>query len=119
RHTRYSRDWSSDVCSSDLNEGALKLAKRFTGRTEIVAFRKSYHGSTHGSLSVTGNETKKNAFRPLLPGVTFIEFNNPDDLSHITDRTACVIMETIQGDARVRIPDRSFMAKLRKRCDEK
>lgn len=103
---------------TEANEGALKLAKRFTGRTEIVAFRKSYHGSTHGSLSVTGNETKKNAFRPLLPGVTFIEFNNPDDLSHITDRTACVIMETIQGDAGVRIPDRSFMAKLGKRCDE-
>ncbi|MFO7258999.1 MAG: aspartate aminotransferase family protein [Bacteroidota bacterium] len=103
---------------TEANEGALKLAKRYTGRTEIVSFRKSYHGSTHGSLSVTGNETKKNAFRPLLPGVKFIEFNNPDDLSQITERTACVIMETIQGDAGVRIPDRSFMEKLRKRCDE-
>lgn len=103
---------------TEANEGALKLAKRYTGRTGIVAFRNSYHGSTHGSLSVTGNETKKNAFRPLLPDVTFLEFNNSDDLSQITNRTACVIMETIQGDAGVRIPDRSFVEKLRKRCDE-
>lgn len=103
---------------TEANEGALKLAKRYTGRTEIVAFRNSYHGSTHGSLSVTGNETKKYAFRPLLPGVSFIEFNNADDLSRITHRTACVIMETIQGDAGVRIPDRPFMEQLRKRCDE-
>src|SRR6188768_1574837 len=63
---------------TEANEGALKLAKRFTGRTEIVSFKKSYHGSTHGSLSVSGNEVKKNAFRPLLPDVKFIEFNNPD-----------------------------------------
>ena len=87
---------------TEANEGALKLAKRYTGRTEIISFHKSYHGSTHGSLSVSGNEKKKNAFRPLLPDVRFITFNEIDDLPLITDRTACVIMETIQGDAGVR-----------------
>lgn len=103
---------------TEANEGALKLAKRFTGRTEIISFNKSYHGSTHGSLSVSGNEKKKNAFRPLLPDVRFIEFNTIKDLIHISDRTACVIMETIQGDAGVRIPSKKFMTALRKRCDE-
>src|SRR5688572_21305177 len=103
---------------TEANEGALKLAKRVTGRTGIVSFRKSYHGSTHGSLSVSGNETKKRAFRPLLPDVSFIEFNNHDDLPSITSQTACVIMETVQGDAGVRIPTREFMRALRARCDE-
>lgn len=103
---------------TEANEGALKLAKRYTGRREIVSFRGSYHGSTHGSLSVSGNETKKNAFRPLLPGVTFIEFNNPVELDRIDTNTACVIMETVQGDAGVRIPDRRYMKLLRKRCDD-
>lgn len=103
---------------TEANEGALKLAKRFTGRTEIISCKKSYHGSTHGSLSVSGNEIKKSAFRPLLPDVRFIEFNNPDDLKQITSQTACVIMETIQGDAGVRIPDREYMKQVRKRCDE-
>lgn len=103
---------------TEANEGALKLAKRITGRTEIISCRKSYHGSTHGSLSVSGNEMKKNAFRPLLPDVRFIEFNNPDDLNQITDRTACVIMETIQGDAGVRIPSKDYLKKVRQRCDE-
>jgi acetylornithine/succinyldiaminopimelate/putrescine aminotransferase len=103
---------------TEANEGALKLAKRFTGRTEIVSFRKSYHGSTHGSLSVSGNEVKKQKFRPLLPDVRFIDFNIENDLEHITQRTACVIMETIQGDAGVRIPSREYMKALRKRCTE-
>ena len=103
---------------TEANEGALKLAKRVTGRTGIVSFRKSYHGSTHGSLSVSGNETKKRAFRPLLPDVSFIEFNNHGDLPGITTQTACVIMETVQGDAGVRIPTREFMRALRARCDE-
>ncbi len=103
---------------TEANEGALKLAKRFTGRTEIVSFHKSYHGSTHGSLSVSGNEVKKNAFRPLLPDVKFIEFNNPDDIEQVTENTACVIMETVQGDAGVRIPSREYMRALRKRCNE-
>jgi acetylornithine/succinyldiaminopimelate/putrescine aminotransferase len=103
---------------TEANEGALKLAKRATGRTGIISFRKSYHGSTHGSLSVSGNETKKNAFRPLLPDVRFIEFGKMDDLSFINNKTACVIMETIQGDAGVRIPTKAYMKALRKKCDE-
>jgi len=103
---------------TEANEGALKLAKRHTGRTGIVSFRKSYHGSTHGSMSVSGNEVKKQAFRPLLPDVTFIDFNVEADLVNITDKTACVIVETIQGDAGVRVPTRRFMKALRQRCDD-
>lgn len=103
---------------TEANEGALKLAKRFTNRTEIISFRKSYHGSTHGSLSVSGNELKKAAFRPLLPDIRFIDFNAIDDLQQITTHTACVIMETIQGDAGVRIPDPGFMKALRARCTQ-
>lgn len=103
---------------TEANEAALKLAKRVTGRTEIISFWKSYHGSTHGSLSVSGNEVKKQAFRPLLPDVRFITFNNPDDLKQITTQTACVIMETIQGDAGVRVPDKTYMQALRNRCTE-
>ena len=103
---------------TEANEAALKLAKRYTGRTEIISFYKSYHGSTHGSLSVTGNETKKNAFRPLLPGIRFIKFDNLLDLKHITEKTACVIVEPIQGDAGVRIPTKVFMEALRSKCDD-
>lgn len=103
---------------TEANEAALKLAKRVTGRTEIISCRKSYHGSTHGSLSVSGNEVKKQAFRPLLPDVRFIDYNKTADLEQITARTACVIMETIQGDAGVRIPDQDYLKAVRKRCDE-
>ena len=103
---------------TEANEGALKLAKRLTGRTELVSFKKSYHGSTHGSMSVSGNEIKKSAFRPLLPDVRFIEFNDIGDLRQITANTAGVIMETIQGDAGVRIPSKEFIKKLRSRCNE-
>lgn len=103
---------------TEANEGALKLAKRVTGRTEIISCRKSYHGSTHGSLSVSGNEVKKEAFRPLLPDVKFIDFGVEKDLEQITNATACVIIETIQGDAGVRIPSKQYMKALRKRCDE-
>lgn len=103
---------------TEANEGALKLAKRATGRPEIVSMRKSYHGSTHGSLSVSGNEVKKNAFRPLLPDVRFITFNDLYDLQHITNNTACVIVETVQGDAGVRVPSKKYMKALRKKCDE-
>jgi acetylornithine/succinyldiaminopimelate/putrescine aminotransferase len=103
---------------TEANEGALKLAKRYTGRTEIVSCRKSYHGSTHGALSVSGNEVKKQAFRPLLPDVKFIEFGNAEDLDQITERTACVIMETIQGDAGVRIPTQQYLRAVRNRCTD-
>jgi acetylornithine/N-succinyldiaminopimelate aminotransferase len=99
-------------------EGALKLAKRFTGRRQVVAFHGSYHGSTHGALSVMGNEEFKQAYRPLLPGVNFIVLNKFDELKQITDQTACVILETIQGEAGIRIPDAAYMQALRKRCTE-
>jgi acetylornithine/succinyldiaminopimelate/putrescine aminotransferase len=103
---------------TEANEGALKLAKRYTGRTELVSCHKSYHGSTHGSLSVSGNESKKMAFRPLLPDVSFIHFNEIGDLKSITTATAGVIIETIQGDAGVRVPSKEYMKALRRRCDE-
>lgn len=103
---------------TEANEAALKLAKRVTGRTELISFRGSYHGSTHGSMSVSGNETKKLAFRPLLPDVRFLEFNNEEMLSLITEKTAGVIIETVQGDAGVRVPSDRFMKQLRRRCSE-
>jgi acetylornithine/N-succinyldiaminopimelate aminotransferase len=99
-------------------EGALKLAKRFTGRHQIIAFENSYHGSTHGALSVMGNEEFKQAYRPLLPGVNFIRFNRADDLHQITEQTACVIIETVQGEAGIRVPDINYMQALRSRCNE-
>lgn len=99
-------------------EAALKLAKRFTGRTELIACHKSYHGSTHGSLSVTGNPTKRENYGPLLPEVNFITFNSIEDLSKITTKTAGVIVETIQGDAGVRIPSIAYMKALRAKCTE-
>ncbi|WEA03423.1 aspartate aminotransferase family protein [Mucilaginibacter sp. SJ] len=99
-------------------EGTLKLAKRFTGRQQVVACLNSYHGSTHGALSVMGNEEFKQAYRPLLPGVNFIRFNNPEDLMLITEETACVIIETIQGEAGIRVPDLAYVQALRARCTE-
>jgi len=103
---------------TEANEAALKLAKRITGRTELISFRGSYHGSTHGSMSVSGNETKKEAFRPLLPDVRFLKFNSIEDLANITTKTAGVIIETIQGDAGVRVPSQCFLTALRERCNE-
>lgn len=99
-------------------EGALKLAKRVTGRTELISCHKSYHGSTHGSLSVSGNETKKYRYRPLMPDVKFIHFNKLEDLDLITEKTAAVLVETIQGDAGVRIGTQEFHEALRKKCDD-
>jgi acetylornithine/succinyldiaminopimelate/putrescine aminotransferase len=103
---------------TEANEAALKLAKRVTGRSELVSFLGSYHGSTHGSLSVSGNEVKKIAFRPLLPDVRFLQFNSIVDLDKITNLTAGVIIETVQGDAGVRIPTPEFLKALRAKCDE-
>lgn len=103
---------------TEANEAALKLAKRLTGRTELVSFRGSYHGSTHGALSVSGNETKKIAYRPLLPGVKFIQQNNIEDLDQITMKTAGVILETVQGDAGVRISNPLYLEALRAKCSE-
>jgi acetylornithine/succinyldiaminopimelate/putrescine aminotransferase len=99
-------------------EAALKLVKRVTGRTELVSFRGSYHGSTHGSMSVSGNEVKKQAFRPLLPDVRFLQHNEIAELNQITTKTAGVIIETVQGDAGVRIPSINFMLALRQRCTD-
>ena len=99
---------------TEANEAALKLIKRATGRTEIVSFRGSYHGSTHGSLSVSGNEVKKQPFRPLLPDVRFLAFNSIQDLDQITSKTAGVIIEPVQGDAGVRIANKDFLAALKK-----
>ncbi len=103
---------------SEANEGALKLAKRYNGRSEIISFKKSYHGSTHGALSIMGDEYFKNSFRPLLPGIKFIEFNVEQDLEKITTKTSCVIVEPIQGEGGVILPKDNYLQKLRKRCDE-
>lgn len=103
---------------SEAVEGALKVAKRYTGRTEIIAFKNAYHGSTHGALSITGNEKLKNAFRPLLPGVKHLVFGDETCLEQITNRTACVVAETIQGEAGAVVPSKEFMLNMRRRCNE-
>ena len=103
---------------SEAVEGAVKLAKRHTGRTEVVAFENAYHGSTQGALSLAGNEGLKNAFRPLIPGVRLLAFDQIAGLQAITEQTACVIVETIQGEAGAVVPGRDFMQALRKRCDK-
>lgn len=103
---------------TEANEAALKLAKRFTGRQQIISCKNSYHGSTHGSLSATGNETKQSAFRPLLPQIDYITFNDIDSLQLISDKTACVIIETIQGDAGLRKPTQQFITALREKCTQ-
>jgi acetylornithine/N-succinyldiaminopimelate aminotransferase len=103
---------------TEANEAALKLAKRITGRTKMIACIGSYHGNTHGSMSVSSNEAKKSAFRPLLPDVYFMRFNVMEDLSMIDEKTACVIIETIQGDAGIRIPSKDYLKALRSRCTD-
>ncbi len=99
-------------------EGALKLAKRYTGREKIVACHNAYHGSTHGALSVMGSDEFKRGYGPLLPGVDFIRFDNIEDLKLINNDTACVIIETIQGEAGIRVPEITYMQALRHRCDQ-
>ena len=101
---------------TEANEAAIKLAKRYTGRQEIISCKNSYHGSTHGSLSVTGNKEKQSSFKPLLPNVQFIQFNNIDSLAIISENTACVIIETIQGDAGLIKPTQEFIEALREKC---
>ncbi|MEM7550573.1 MAG: aspartate aminotransferase family protein [Bacteroidota bacterium] len=103
---------------SEAVEGALKLAKRFTGRTEIISCFNAYHGSSHGALSVSGSEEFKQAYRPLLPDVKHIRFGSSEDLEQITSKTACIIIETVQGEAGVRIADKKYFEELRKRCTE-
>jgi acetylornithine/N-succinyldiaminopimelate aminotransferase len=101
---------------AEATEGALKLAKRYTGRSGIISCRNAYHGSTHGALSVMGNEEYKQAYRPLLPDVRFITFNASAELDQITEDTACVIVETVQGEAGIRVASESYMKALRERC---
>jgi acetylornithine/succinyldiaminopimelate/putrescine aminotransferase len=103
---------------SEAIEGALKLAKRYTGRSEILAFNNAYHGSTHGAMSVMGSEFFKTAYRPLLPNIGFLEFNNEDDLKKITNKTACVLVEPIQGEGGIISPKNNFLKKLRAACDK-
>lgn len=99
-------------------EGAIKLARRFTGRSEIVSAHHAYHGNTMGALSIMGFEERKKPFRPLIPDVRFIEFNSTDDLSKITNKTAAVVLETIQGSAGFVEPINAYLTKVRKRCNE-
>ena len=103
---------------TEATEGAMKLAKRYTGRTQIAAFNNSYHGSTQGSLSIMGSEYWRNAFRPLLPDILHLTFNSFESLEYITERTACVVAETIQAEAGVIVPDKKWMQALRKKCDD-
>ena len=99
-------------------EGAMKLAKRATGRSEIISAKKAYHGNTQGSMSVMGYEERKQAFRPLLPDVKFIEYNNQEDLLKITSRTAAVILETIQGGAGFIEPSNEYLHHVKLRCQK-
>lgn len=103
---------------SEANEAALKLAKRYTGRTQIISMKNAYHGSSHGVLSVMGSEFFKTSYRPLLPDVDSIEFNNFADLDRISSRTACVIVEPVQAEAGVIQPADGYLQALRKRCDD-
>lgn len=103
---------------SEATEGAMKLAKRFSGRTQIISFKNSYHGSTQGALSVMGSEYWQQAFRPLLPDILQLNYNSFEDLEHISERSACVIAETIQAEAGVLVPQNGWLKALRKKCDE-
>lgn len=103
---------------TEATEGAMKLAKRFTGRTNIAAFKNSYHGSTQGSLSIMGDEYWRNAFRPLLPGISHLDYNSFEALNSINEETACVIAETIQAEAGVIVPQKNWLQALRNKCDE-
>ena len=108
---------------AEATEGAMKLAKRVTGRTQMIGFNRSYHGSTQGALSMMGDEYWRNAFRPLLPDVLHLEYNpiaigSLDSLNEITEQTACVIAETVQGEAGIIVPSKEWMQALRKKCTE-
>lgn len=103
---------------TEATEGAMKIAKKFTGRQEIVAAANAYHGSTQGALSLMGNAEYHRAYAPLLPGIRFIKYNSIDDLAQITESTAAVVLEAIQGEAGIRVPDAEYMRAVRKRCDE-
>lgn len=103
---------------TEATEGALKLAKRITNRAEIIAAKNSYHGNTMGSMSVSGVERQNQAFRPLVPGIRFITFNEESEIQQITEKTAAVILETIQGGAGFIEPKNEYLSKVKKRCEE-
>lgn len=103
---------------AEATEGALKLAKRYTGRSEIIACKKSYHGSTQGALSLMSEDYFTKPFQPLLPEVNFIEFNKESDLQYITHKTACVIVETVRAEVGVEKSQKGYLQKLRARCTE-
>ncbi len=103
---------------SEATEGAMKLAKRFTGRTQIISFKNSYHGSTQGALSIMGDEYWRNAFRPLLPDTMQLNYNSFEDLENITEKTACVVAETVQAEAGVMVPQNDWLTALSKRCTQ-
>ncbi|MCF8367137.1 MAG: aspartate aminotransferase family protein [Bacteroidales bacterium] len=103
---------------SEAVDGALKLAKRVTGRTGLIGFKNSYHGGTHGAFSMLGNEELKYAYRPLLPDTRFLRFNNFDDIEHITEKTACVLVEPVQAEAGIIVPENDFLKALRTKCNE-
>jgi len=102
---------------SEAVEGALKLAKRYTGKSRIISFKNSYHGSTHGALSIQGSELYRNAFRPLLPDTFQVFFNDEKSLDSIDNNTACVIIEPVQGEAGVIYPENDFLLKIRRQCN--
>lgn len=104
---------------SEAIEGAMKLAKRVTGRHEIIAFNNAYHGSTHGALSIIGSEYFRNSFRPLLPSIRHLNFNRADELEQITENTACVVTEIVRGEAGAEVPLPGYLKALEKRCREK
>ncbi len=99
-------------------EGAMKLAKKYTGRREIIAFKNSYHGSTQGALSIIGSEYWRNAFRPLLPGILHLDYNDFDVINHITEETACIILETVQAEAGIIKPSVEWMQAIREKCTQ-
>lgn len=103
---------------SEANEGAMKLAKRVTGRSEIIAFKNAYHGGTHGALSILGNEKMKYAFRPLLPDIRFLDFNSFEQIENITHKTAAVVIESIQAEAGIILPLSGYLKAVKKRCEE-
>lgn len=103
---------------AEATEGAMKIAKKYTGRSAFIAARKAYHGSTQGALSLMGDEKYKTPYAPLLPNISYIDYNVPDDLSKITPAVAAVVLEAVQGEAGVRVPDKAYMQLLRARCNE-
>jgi len=103
---------------SEAIEGALKLAKRYTGKSKIFSFKNAYHGSSHGALSIIGDESFKRNYRPLLPDTHLLEFNNEKELDKIDSKTAAVVVEPIQAEAGIILPENDFLKKLRKKCNQ-